>query len=281
MLCFQWYRSVNRYLQWLKGKVNPTEWGAYDVFDKVQQRERLIHALAFLRCSNERENAEWRTRAQRDDPFAFDWLVADDAVHFVQPKFQAEFKMWRAQIKSGSRTGVVEWKSIPESVYRQLERLGGDDARSIGMNFNDAEDALKERWFQEANDFHPDARRCFNRIRIYQGAGRHARDDRIFLKVMQSRVLEKGSVSAGLLEELQWIAPSYLFERDSFSCLVDTPGLDDTDPFRISQTRAAISSSNTVLMFSQVVLNHLQHHGRSFCCIIFLSSFSFWYSSSL
>lgn len=246
-------QHTNRYLQWLRGEVaSSNEWDAYDIFDKVQQRERLIHALAFLRCSNNRENAEWRARAQRDDSFAFDWLRADDASTLVEDKFRAEFKIWRTLYMSGLRTGVVEWKAIPQAVHVQLERLVGDDARSIGMNFTQAEAALEERWFQEANNFNPDAQRCFNRIRIYQGAGRHASDDRAFLKVLQSRVLEKDSVSAGLLEELQWIAPSRLFDADSFSCLVDTPGLDDTDAFRISQTRAAIDSSNTVLMFSKV-----------------------------
>ena len=250
--------------------MSPTAWGAYDIFDSVQQRERLIHALAFLRFAHAHENADWRARAQRDDSFAFDWLRADDAATLVQPEFQVEFKIWRALILSGSRTTYLEWKAIPQAVHVQMERLVGDDARSIGMNFTQAEAALEERWFQEANNFNPDAQRCFNRIRIYQGAGRHASDDRAFLKVLQSRILEKGSVSAGLLEGLQWIVPSTLFDADSFSRLEDTPGLDDPDPFRFSQTRAAVSASSTVLVFTKVFNTMNRSTMRSFHSSVFL-----------
>ena len=255
-----------RYQRWFDdhGKAPASQWNAHDIFDAVWQRDRLIQALAALRYSNKQERGDWAQLAVRDDAVAFDWLDTGDAVKLVLPAFRDDFKMWRALYMSGSRTGVVEYGSIPEDVHVQLERLVGVDARSIGMNFTNAEAALEERWFQEANDFDPDAQRCFNRICIYQGAGRHASDDRAFLKVLQSRVLEEDSVSAGLLEELQWIATSTLFDTDSFSCLVDTPGLDDTNPFRISQTRAAIKASSTVLMFSQV---HF-----SYCFALFLSS---------
>jgi hypothetical protein len=150
------------------------------------------------------------------------------------------------------KAASIAWEKVPVEVQVQLERLEADDARSIGMNYAQARKELEERWFQEANKFHKDAQRCFNRSRIYQGAGRHTADDRAFLKVVQSRILEEGSMSFGLLEELKWMVPNSLFDFDGFSCLVDTPGLDDTDPFRIAQTKASIKASNTVLVFSKV-----------------------------
>jgi hypothetical protein len=82
------------------------EWGAYDIFSAVDEREKLIFALQqLLFLDPEAHTAkDWCKRVlDGDDACAFDWIEWTDAPRRVLKDFHAEFKLWQARYLSSTK----------------------------------------------------------------------------------------------------------------------------------------------------------------------------------
>jgi hypothetical protein len=82
------------------------EWGAYDIFSAVEEREELIFALQQLLFPgpDARDAKEWCKRVlDGDDAHAFDWIDRTDAPLCVHADFRAEFKLWQARYLSSTK----------------------------------------------------------------------------------------------------------------------------------------------------------------------------------
>eukprot|EP00037_Helgoeca_nana_P001866 m.30064 g.30064 ORF g.30064 m.30064 type:complete len:1778 (+) comp12184_c0_seq1:428-5761(+) len=234
-----------RFDQWRKGRkgTNANDYGS-NIFDLLNSRWELIKALSHLRFGDleSNEKTTWFKAAMEDDAEAFDWLRADEVE--VHSTYTKEYDAW-----STSNPHSDNFNGTAAQLDRVVQREA--DPSCVGIFRAAALEMAAEQWLNEV--LHPSVRDVFGKTQIHQGTGIRLVDDRAYLKVKQDGTLKKGTVSAELIDEVVWVAPSFLFNHadpDDFGMLTDTPGLDDTDPVKIAHTRRIIHDATAILVFS-------------------------------
>ena len=100
---------------------------------------------------------------------------------------------------------------------------------------------------------HQSVRDTFGKIYIYQGAGKHALDDRMYIKATLAKLLDPADAASRLVEEVHVTAPSTELTRHT--ALVDTPGTNDVDPVKFVQLREAAARATGFLVFAATALS--------------------------
>eukprot|EP00040_Diaphanoeca_grandis_P012913 m.65289 g.65289 ORF g.65289 m.65289 type:complete len:1674 (+) comp23540_c1_seq1:81-5102(+) len=200
-----------------------------------------------------------------------------------------QIKTWISSVQNETEKDTQYQKTVKKMLLHVLYTLEfgtqcGEGQAAINESIAKRNDMIKKwmnkkelpSWWSEKGrlvdvktstntNIHCSARAQFGKIHIFQGAGKHAHDDRVYIRSKLANLMATTYTSL-LIAEVHIIAPSWLVTP--FNALVDTPGAGEADGSKFPRIRDAVNKANGFIVYventlgnEESTLNLLKDHG--------------------